>query len=80
MLASRHIGQKIREIFKLDKTTITRTLRNKKMNTNKFYDLITSKNALKRRDEFYTYFESENIADMWWEQFTDWYITHNKNW
>lgn len=32
----------------------------------KFYDLIMKDDLIYRRDEFYSLFKSESIADCWW--------------
>lgn len=80
MIVSRYIKEKINEIFPFDKATINKALRNKNMNVNKFYELLISSNAMKRRNEFYSYFDSENKADDWWGAFTDWYISNHEKW
>lgn len=66
-------------IFHCHQSVLNKVLRSNQINPKLFLEFLQSKDILKKRDEFYKLFKSEEVADTWWERFTDWYIA-NKEW
>lgn len=67
--------QLLLDIFQICNNHFVRYVRLYDLDTNKLYDLLQTENApYVIRDEFYSLFNEEDIADLWWERFTDWWF------
>ena len=65
------IIHKLADFFYTDYPIIARVIQYHRINDVKFYELVTSKDLIHRRDEFYKFFRNEGAADHYWTKIWD---------
>lgn len=66
------------EILGLHETVVRKVMKEHNIKPYQLRSIFKDKDAWKRRDEFYSLFKDEHIADLWWENFMDnYYLLHH---
>lgn len=68
----------IEEILGLHQSVVRKVLKDNGIKRCQIRSIFKDEHAWKRRDEFYSLFKTEHIADLWWENFMDnYYLEHH---
>lgn len=68
----------LEEILNLHQSVVRKVLKDHNIKPYRLRSIFKDEHAWKRRDEFYSLFKDEHIADVWWENFMDnYYLLHH---